>query len=180
MIGEVLASLLGRGSLWAGSPLNEIGIEFVSPRYFYEFFSQEAEAWQGELPSMGWFHGVVIVCYLALLYYVWRRFRIVEQLRQGWAESRQRQAQAKAARAERRMRLEAAEAEADGVSYEAFQALREANRTFDEGRYAEALGAYEAAGRLSPPLSAAWVGRGAALGCLGRHAEAREAFGQAL
>ena len=178
MIAEVVAGLFGRWSQWASSAISKIGVEFASPGYYYELFGKEAaEEW---LPTVDRLYGVMGLFYLAVLIYVFYRFRYLAQLRHGWAESRRRRSWAKAAKAERLKKLKAAEAEAAGVSYEAFQALRRANRAFDDGRYAEALVAYEEAGRATPPLSAAWVGRGAALGRLGRHEEAREAFGRAL
>lgn len=180
MIGQLLAGLMGRWSLWSGPGLNEIGVEFNSARYFYEIFTKEAEAWQGNLPEVGWLYVLVGLFYLGVIIYFLRRVRYLEQLRLGWAESRRRQSEAREARASRRKAIEASEAEVAGVSYEAFQALREGNRAFDEGLYADALLAYEEAGRTTPPLSAAWVGRGAALGQLGRHAEARAAFEQAV
>lgn len=181
MIGDAIAGLLGRLSLWSSVPLRELDTEFASPRYFLDLFRKEAtETWQGEMPDFGWLYVVVGLVYLAILAYVFYRYRFFGQLRQGWAESRKRQAMAKAAKAERRRKFQAAEAEAEGVRYEAFQALLVGNRAFDEGRFDEALAAYEEAARARPPLSAAWVGRGAALGRLGRHTEAQEAFGEAL
>jgi tetratricopeptide (TPR) repeat protein len=181
VMGNAIAGLLGRLSIFSSLPLREIGVEFISPRYFFEFFiSETPDELIGEMPSFGWLYVVIGIAYLAVIVYVLYRFRFLEQLRRGWAESRQRQALAKMAKAERRLKLRAAEAEAEGVRYEAFQALREGNRAFDEGRFDDALAAYDEASAATPPLSAARVGRGAALGRLGRHGEAQEAFEEAL
>ncbi len=181
MIRALLASLVGLWTLGAGPVLHEFGIEFVSPRFFYEYFADEAaQAWQGGPPEVGWQYAAVGLFYLAILIYVFWRFRYLQSLRESWSEFRLRRTEARRAKAERARRLEAAEAAVAGVSYEGFHALAAGNRAFDAGRYDDALAAFEEAASAEPKLSAAWVGRGAALGRLGRPVEAREAFGEAV
>lgn len=167
----------GVWSFGSGPALRGLVVEFVSPRYFYEVFGKTTPlALQGEPPELGWLYAVVGLFYLAVLVFFLWRFRYVEQLRAALAERRLR----KERWAERRRLIAAADAEVSGVSYEAFHYLGLGNRAFDEGRYEEALEAYEEAGRSSPRLPAAWVGRGAALGRLKRHSEAGLVLREAL
>lgn len=155
--------------------------EFVSPRFFYEMFAQGAEeAFEGPPPDMGWLYLAAGLLYLAVIVYFFWRYRYFQQLRDSWGEFHRRRASHRIAKAERLKALKDAELEAQGVSYDAFHALAEANRAFDAGRFEEALAGYEEASRLSPVLPAALVGRGAVLGRLARRAEACESFRRAL
>lgn len=177
-----LASALSHLKALVAGPLQrEFVVEFVSPRFFYEFFAKEAlENWEGGPPEVGPLYVIIGLFYLAVLVFFLWRFRYLQEVRSGWVENRRRRAEVRRRKAERRRLLEESAASVEGVSYDAFHALATANRAFDQGLLEEALGAYEEASRLGPPLSAAWVGRGAALGRLGRLEEAREAFGRAL
>lgn len=173
-----LGSVLGLG---AAPAVGELAAEFISPRFFYELFGKEAlGALEGPPPKMGWLYLAVGLVYLAVLVYFFWRFSYLQQLKDSWVKFRRRRASDRVAKAERLKTLKEAEAEAQQVSYDAFHALAEANRAFDEGRFEEALAGYEEAARLSPALPAAWVGRGAALGRLARRAEAQGSFRRAL
>jgi Flp pilus assembly protein TadD len=181
MTATLVSTLAYLKALGAGPVLRELSVEFISPGFFYEFFSKEViETWEGGPPEMGWVYFAVGLFYLSvLLYFLWR-FRFLDELKTGWAESRRRRDEVRRLKAEKRARMKEAAASLEGVSYDGFHALAAANRAFEEGRLEDALSAYDEAGRSMSGLSAAWVGRGAALARLGRTDEARGAFGRAL
>jgi Flp pilus assembly protein TadD len=57
--------------------------------------------------------------------------------------------------------------------------LEEGNARFIQGKYTDAILAFDEAIRLDPELSPAWIGKGNALGALGRASEANAAYDRA-